>query len=66
MKIMIRKTLELKLRGKSESEPPREIHGFREEGTDLVILDANGLDQKRITAGEAESWTVKGHVNIEP
>ncbi len=29
MKIMIRKTLEIKLRGKTELEPPREIHGFR-------------------------------------
>jgi len=66
MKITTNKTLKMKLRGKDQWEPPRAIHGFREDGTDLVVLDAHGLEQARLSAGKVEQWVVEGHVDIEP
>ena len=38
MQMIVKKILRLKFRTNTEWEPDREIAGFKEDGTDLVIL----------------------------
>ena|ERR1700693_1838737 len=66
MKITTKKILHLKLRSTQEWEPPREIAAFKEDGTDLVLLDTNNREVARFAAGEFEEWKVEGHAIIEP
>jgi hypothetical protein len=47
-------------------EPERTIHGFREDGTDLVVFDRNNLEMARFSAANYESWVVKGYAELEP
>ena len=52
MKMVIRKALHLKFRNK-QWEPPRDIDGFKEDGTDLLFSTKN-LEVARFTAGQFE------------
>jgi hypothetical protein len=64
MKMTVRKTLQLKPRD-ADWEPERTIHGFKEDGTDLVVFDHNNLEMARFSAANYESWVVKGYAELE-
>jgi hypothetical protein len=66
MKLTVRKVLRIKLRSTDKWEPDRVIDGLKEEDTDLVILDKNGLEVARFTAADYESWVVEAQCVIEP
>jgi hypothetical protein len=65
VKLTVRKELKLKPRRGTEWES-RPIAGFKEEGTDLVILDNHNLEVARFSAADLESWVVEAHCLIEP
>ncbi len=61
IRIMIQKTLQLRRRGEPQWEAEREIAGFREEGTDLIILDRDNREIERCSVADYDGWIVRGH-----
>ena len=67
MKFQLTKTLQLRRRGQAEWEPGRNIFGFREEGTDLIVVDKNNNEAERFQAGDYDGWKVTAEIRlIEP
>jgi hypothetical protein len=65
MTLTVTKILKLKQRKTGDWEPDQNIAGFREEGTDLVVLDTHGRDLRRFAAGDYDSWIVEAIITVD-
>ena len=60
--LSVRKILKVRRRGDASWQAEKEIHGFREDGTDLVILDNSSAEVERYQANHYESWIVEARI----
>jgi len=65
MTVTVTKILKVKRRKTGEWEPDQSIAGFREEGTDLVVLDTRGGEQSRYQASYYDSWIVEAIIRVD-
>jgi hypothetical protein len=62
--LSVRKVLRVKRRGEPSWGQDKEIYGFREDGSDLVIVDKHSVEIERYPASQYESWVVEGRVEL--
>jgi hypothetical protein len=65
MALSVKKVLKAKRRGEASWSPGKEIYGFREDGTDLVILGKRSVELERYPASQYESWVVEAQIESE-